>query len=358
MRSPAAMVEILSERIRSDITKYYPDLVPDQIEISGEPYGGAGTARTFRFRIHSTTRGVLPHVFVKLSPVTDERNWGRAEYDLLTSLYPRMPVVEPRCRVPRPLDYYPDLEALLLEEVSGRPFRKWFLKQNSRRRQHTQDLRWAIADCGLWLKTFHALTHGAQRSFDCLPFVEDIQKDLGKLADYGFTVDLISKAVMAVQGLKAIGEIQLPLAACHHDFTPGHVFISPNGVSVIDIHGTPGEFIYKDLAYWLGSTATINAFPFYPDFDYDHANGPLGGIFLEAYFSNNKDKLPESIAIAYLFKLQYLIQRFHDQRERVAAIIHPLASAIFSRLRLVNLFTRQMRGTLGALKAECHSLGI
>jgi hypothetical protein len=358
MSSSRTTLQILTDRIRNNIAIYYPGVDPDGIKIRGKRYGGSGTAKTFRFRIREKNRKPLRNIFVKLSPVTEELNWGRAEYDLLTSLYPRISVVEPRCCVPRPLDYYSDLEALILEEVEGKPFRKWFLRQNPRRCQRREDLHKAIADCALWLKTFHGLTHGGQKLFDFVSFVDALQDDVQKLADYGFSMNFIQMVRVLTDRVKGIGQIRLPIAACHNDFTPGHVFISSNGVSVIDIHGTLGEFIYTDLAYWLGSTATINAFPLHLGFDYEHANGPLGKVFLEAYFSDNKDRIPESTAIAYLFKLHYLVQRFFDQREKLAMTIHPVIRPLFSRWRLVRLFTRQLKATMNALEAEYDTLGI
>jgi hypothetical protein len=351
-------LHVLCERIKSNITKYYPDLSPDDVKVQGKPYGGAGTAKTFRFRITSTRQKYRYGIFVKFSPVTPTMNWGRTEYETLRFLYPRMSSVEPRCSVPRPLDYYDDMDALLMEEVEGMLFRKFFLSQNSRGHKQPSRLHTAISDCGRWLKTFHGVTYHGEKPFDYESFVEGFYNELDRLPDYGVAPTFVKTVTALLEQVRELDKTPLPVACWHYDFTPGHVFMTANGVCVIDIHGQPGAYIYEDIGHWLAAMATVNAFPRYSFFDYRSANGPLGSVFLQAYFSENQFKAPASFMLSSLFKLRYLIQMFHEQHERVSVAIHPAAAMAFSRFRLVKLFSCQILGTLRTISTERSTLGI
>lgn len=354
-------VESLASRIRERIDAYYPDLSMYSVKIKGRRWGGKGTAKTFRFEINFGDNGFRKVMFVKFSPFNSDNNMGRLEYEALSFLYPKMSLVEQHYNVPRPIDFYDDINALLIEEVEGLCFRDYLLRANSflSSEASISQLCTTVFNCGKWLELFHTLTREDKKTlFSVNEFSSSFVKELESLNRSGFNQRTVNSVRQLMNNLESLGKVfSAPLAMWHYDFTPGHVFVNNDNISVIDIYGTRGISIYEDIGHWLASMSVVNNLPRHPFFNFYAANGVLGEKFLDGYFTNGDIKRVESFLLAYLYKLKYLIITFHEQYTMISDAIHPLAAKLYSKLRLTRLFEKHIDETCQVAMKIFHGLG-
>ncbi|ODS33242.1 MAG: hypothetical protein SCARUB_01633 [Candidatus Scalindua rubra] len=359
LKNNSAEVDNLANRIRERIDTYYPDLNRNSIKIKGRRWGGKGTAKTFRFQINSGNNGLHKTIFVKFSPIYGENNMGLMEYNALKYLHPMMSLSDPFYNVPRPIDFYDDINAILIEEISGVCFRDYLLKTNSfiSSEESLSQLYSVVSNCGKWLKIFHTLTREDKEGlFHVSEFSNSFIKELEGLKQYGFKSSIVSSVKKLLKNLESLGRVfSMPLAMWHFDFTPGHAFINKDGIDVIDIFGIKGVSIYEDIGHWLASMSSVNNFPRYLFFDHSTANGILSEKFLNGYFYENDIKRDESFLLSYLHKLKYLVITFHEQYARISEAIHPLAAEIYSRFRLIRLFERHITETCKVILKILHA---
>lgn len=358
LNNNSSEVDNLASRIRERIGTYYPELNRNSIKIKGRYWGGKGTAKTFRFKINSGNDGLDKTIFVKFSPIYGKNNMGRMEYDALSLLHPKMSLVDPHYNVPRPIDFYDDINAILIEEISGVCFRDYLLRVNSflSSKESLSQLHSVVSNCGKWLKIFHTLTReNREKPFLVNEFTNSFIKELEGLKQYGFKSSTIKSAEQLLRNLESLNRVfSMPLAMWHFDFTPGHAFVDKDVINVIDIYGIKGAPIYDDIGNWLSGMSKVNSFPRYPFFDYPAANGILGEKFLDGYFSKNNIKRDGYLLLSHLYKLKYLIISFHEQYARISDVIHPLAAKLYSRLRLASLFEKHITETCNVTTKMLH----
>ncbi len=351
-------VKNLANRIRERIDTYYPDLSRCSVEIKGSRWG-EGVAKTFRFQINSSNNGLHKTIFVKFSPIYGKNNLGRMEYNALKFLHPNMPLVDQRFNVARPIDFYEDINAVLIEEISGICFRDYLLRTDSflSSGESLSQLCSVVSNCGKWLKIFHSITReNREELFLVSEFADSFSKELENLKGYGLKPSTVSSVKQLLGDLDRMNvAFSMPLAMWHFDFTPGHALISRNGISVIDICGIKGSSIYEDIGHWLASMSSVNNFPWYPFFDYSIANSILGEKFLNGYFNENDIKRDESVLLSYIHKLKYLVISFNVQNARIGDVIHPLAAKLYSRIRLARLFEKHIDETCNVILEIFHT---
>ena len=152
----------------------------------------------------------------------------------------------------------------------------------------------------------------------------------------------------------------LPCAKWHWDFTPGHVYLDNNRISVIDILGIDDTPIFEDIGRFLAGMIAINNFPFYPFYDFRRAEGPLCDSFMETYLSahSNYDK-EQFLLFTHIYKLKYLIIWFFSQYQRVSRKVSPAVGTAFANLRLVPFYERPIMNTINKIteKVQKRMLG-
>lgn len=361
--SDTQVAQILEKRFAERSRRYYPTFAGGAAGVRVVPWGGQETARTFRVELKGRTLAEKKVLFVKLCPIFERINPSRLEYETLQLLYERMPGCEARCRVSRPLDFFPELNAYAMESVGTRNLRRFLLKENSRFRstESLGRLRGAIGDCGKWLATFHSLTISpVRRRFSTKSLIEGINQDYcyESLRRYPFSTAFFREldALMArLAGLD--GTHDMPCAKWHWDYTPGHVYLDGDCVSVIDITGIDDTPIYEDIGRFLSELSVINTFPRYPQYDRRRADGELNEHFTRMYaFKLGLGGEPVEL-FAGIYKIKYLVIWFFSQHARVASKIHPLVAGAFARLRLVPLFERVIRRNIERVNAALDVRG-
>ncbi len=346
------LIDILKKRIKENINIYFPTLIGKEIEINGRPFGGVGTARTFRFEIRSKRNSQSHIVFVKLSPVFDGFNVGMLEYDALKFLHPKISSNNGLYDVPRPLDFYQDHKVLLIEGVEGMCFKNLLLKYNSTLagKSSLNRLKSIMFKCGGWLQRFHSITEIKERvTFDLQSFVGIFIDEIQALEKLGLNRRTVGHVWQIFERLKVIdNKLEMPVAMWHYDFTPGHVFINDDKVYGIDIMGRQAP-IYEDIGHWLASVAVVNALPRYPFYDYERANTILGECFLNGYYLQSNIEKNTYLILSNIYKLKCLIEMFSEQHARVSQYTYPFITNLFSRLRLAKIFQRHILQTIDVL---------
>jgi hypothetical protein len=348
-------IQIIKNKLFLNFEKYFQEFKGLEINIEGKLWGGQETARTFRFKISSVSKEYSYYVFVKLCPIYETVNPAKMEYETLELLYKTMPSFGTRYNVPRPLDYFDDLNAYVMKSVGEFNFKNYLLKRNSRFKPESQikDLYEIISDCANWLRIFHEITKSKHEvKFNLAQYIESLNEEwaYGSLKRYSFKCDVVKMIDELLQKLPIFdGKINLPCAKWHWDFTPGHVFLDGGKINVIDILGVNDTPIYEDIGRFLASLSTINNLPFYPFFDHDRADNSFCDVFIDAYLSGTNYKKETFLFFSYLYKLKYLIMWFLGQHYRVSTKVHPLIGDVFANLRLVSVFEGPLIKTIDVI---------
>ena len=66
------IIDCFPRELRDNVEKYYADLTPAGVMITGKPWGGQETARTFKFEIRPDSRSASAHYFHQIDTVFPE----------------------------------------------------------------------------------------------------------------------------------------------------------------------------------------------------------------------------------------------------------------------------------------------
>lgn len=357
------VVDSFSRELKDNVEKYYNDLTPTGVKITGKPWGGQETARTFRFEIRPVANRTVPRIiFIKLTPFFPSMNPAVMEYETLRLLYDKMPLVRDNCYVSRPLEYYPNFNAYSMESVGTRSFKPYLLKNNSRfRSDHTiSDLFSIVSGSAGWLSAFHEITRSKKSvQFSHKTILDGINEDFDyySLRKYDFSREMIKQLDHLVQNIALLdNKYDLPCAKWHWDFTPGHVYLDNNRISVIDILGEDDTPIFEDIGRFLASMTAINNFPLYPFYDFRRAEGPLCDRFIETYSSATEYNREQFLLFTHIYKLKYLIIWFFSQHQRVSRKVNAAVGTAYANLRLVSFYERPIVNTMNKINEKFESV--
>lgn len=351
--SDMELIDILTAKIRRNIESYCGAPSGSTL-VNGRPFGGQELSRMFKFEVASGKE--RRDFFIKLCPVFESLNPAESEYRTLKLLHGRMPE---GFGVARPIDFFPELNSYAMESVGKADFKSRLLKANSRFRGEaaTIDLHYNVAGCAKWLNAFHSLTSSGDKAFDFGLFMKAIEEDFDyrTLGSYGFKKETLSLLDSAMDGLASLkGELLMPCAAWHWDYTPAHVFLDRGMITVIDILGKGNTPVYEDVGHFLASLSTVNNLPFHPFFDFEFASSGLRQTFVNNYFGAIA---PDMRLFTNAYTLKYLILWFWGQYKRVGDKVHPLAASVFSKTRLSRLFEAPMARSAQEIISTVKELG-
>ena len=165
---------------------------------------------------------------------------------------------DPRLGAVRPLDYIPELRAIVMEVVEQPTLRRLVWKSARRWSSARQaDVDRAVRHAGAWLREFHAFPPDENET---ATLREDRADVVGALAAYGRFLEqelddarsFADAVATASRRAPALLPTTLPLGLGHGDFAPRNVFVSAEGrVTVVDMIGKWRVPIYEDLAYFI-----------------------------------------------------------------------------------------------------------
>jgi hypothetical protein len=341
--SDEEIINIVKLKILKNINTYYGIENESEVFISGKKWGGQETARTFRFQIQMSQSSRKDYIiFVKLCPEYKTINPALIEFATLKKLYPIMSKKSSRFYVSRPLDFFQDINGYAMESVGTKCFKNYLLSNNSKflNYKSISKLETIVSDCAKWLEQFHSITKSQHhKNFNIASVMTGISEDF----DHKNFKDLKLKNEILdiIEQLSMLnGNVNLPCAGWHWDFTPGHVYLDNNRISIIDIGGFPDAPIYEDIGRFIGAMAAINNFPWYPFYDHSRANIHLCDIFISAYLEETNYQKEPFTLFCYIHKLKYLIYWFYGQRMRINEKVGPIVEKLYTDLRLSRLYNQ------------------
>ena len=334
-----AVSDLVRNRIQDRIGEYFPYLLGTEYEVMRVPFLGNSSYPICLYQIKS--RGcVREEIFAKFPPVSEANNEGETEYKWLRFLFPKISVIHQNIGVPRPLDFYDDVNALLTVKLEGRNFKQVLLKYNSFMSSigHRIMLDYYIDLCGRWLRTFHDLTRSPNPKCLDNTFFQRVYEQLAQLQSYGFP-QAISLRIGELQHDIEAFAIRHPMtiASQHGDFGASNIIINRDYVYVIDLSYSRNESIYKDIGTFLAGLWTINPMPWHPTYDYRRLRY-LKRIFLRSYFGQCRTIIDE--VFVEIYSLRHMIMRcldHYDELKKLPAVFFKPGAAIWSRLYLVSM---------------------
>jgi hypothetical protein len=344
------------ERLRPRITTYFPEMEGMDCAIACVSMGG-DYAKTFKLDI--TGNGLRKVVFFKLCPIFRQLNPGTLEFNTLELLHDRLPKLNPNCAVARPLEFFQDWNAYAMESVVGENFKDRLLQLNSKfsgARSLTQ-LRAAVSKCGEWLKYFHAITKSPEpRPFATAEYVASIEEELelASLKRVRFDRSVLAKLDATLTLLPRLDGCPMPCAKWHWDYTPAHVFLDGDRVSVIDITGSDDAPIYEDVGHFLSALVTVNNLPWFPLYDRRRADGLLCDTFLEVYGGGEAND--KATLFANVYKLKCLLLWFNAQHCHVRKMLPQHVANGFVDYRLTRIFEPPLLSAINKIETGMMSV--
>lgn len=336
-------LRVVAERIGSRARDYGFDIV-NAGSVSMRPFQSASTQPLYLAEIGGGDGGTH-RVVVKFAPIFGQHREGLAEFTNLRAMSERLASSE-YLHVPRPLDYWDDVNALVTEHRPGTRFsarilsaRPWFITRRGRARlMHTSK------QCGEWLRVYHEVTARGDGPAIDDHFLARIRRDIDRIPVRGSFAELrrpIEEAAAVMRD--TLSQRRVPVSVRHGDFSPDNVHLDGDGICVFDLsHHAPAP-VYDDITFFLVTLDTMNPYPRYLAFDRRVAQA-LRAPFMDGYFgAEGAIRKQEDDPVMAAFKLKNLLRRCLRQR-RVASAAGPLALAAFDGLwvrgRYRDLITR------------------
>jgi hypothetical protein len=241
--------EALRNRIAARVSDYFPDLSkPITIRISKK----ARRAYSHIYQIEVRSRSHASRQIVVKGSAS-----ARREYDELRHLWEEF-AVQSSCGVARPLDYFEDGSALVMEAVGGSSlqtlFPRWFW-----RAADVQSAESACHMAGIWLRLYHSVA--ATTSFGSLDVagkLEDFQRTWGDLVGVGFSQRTGEEIFCRLSSsAKAVAAGSFARVRVHGDFSIDNVWFDRDKVVVLDISGVRRSAQELDIAAFLNSLLLV-----------------------------------------------------------------------------------------------------
>ncbi len=212
---------------------------------------------------------------------------ANSQYSSLLSIWPVFGNGGP-LSVPRPLDFFPDLPALVMERVEGEPLQKMIRKYYFSIKRRPALAR-ACRSSGEWLRRFHHATREASGRLDVEAKQDQAMVNVLTLESQGFTAGLCRQMeTFLVWRAKDVIGTDMEMALIHGDFTVDNVLLDGNKIIVLDLHGKDCNAIYHDLATFLNSLELMRlCWPLWGSFIDLCAKSFLAGYFGKTSYSAN-----------------------------------------------------------------------
>lgn len=336
-------IEEISKRLTLQLDALYPEVSGADFSMQGYSLGGL-FAHTFKFIL--TWNGKSVYIYAKICPMYENLNPAKMEFDTLSLVYKGMQVSSKIYAVARPLAYFSDMNCYTMESVGDQDLRSFYLKYNSilAKNETVSTLRKYICGSAEWLFLFHKITSSQDvQRFDVNRFIEGFSEEFNyrDLSEYSFrapVLTLINNTIGRLSGGNF--HINMPLAGWHWDYTPGHVYLDNNKISVIDILGMSNTPIYEDIGHFLASLTSINNLPKYPFFDRKRSATIFCDDFIDAYQSQSSIPDREFVLLTNIYRLKHLIIYFLIQNRRISDKFGKFAGTIYSNYRAIPLFEK------------------
>ena len=148
--------------------------------------------------------------------------------------------------VVRPLDYWDELNTVLIEKASGCDL------EILARSDEAASLR-AFTRCGQWLRAFHQDVHEPQtRVWDPEACRQRLVARRDKLAALGVPATGLDRLLRrAIDAARVSPQREVPCSVLHGDYKLRHIWATPDGIQVFDFGNVHAGDCYADIALFL-----------------------------------------------------------------------------------------------------------
>ncbi len=244
----------IETRLGEKLTDYFPNLNGGACSVECVKLRRFAYSTVYFFRINSKcnvseTSGIVVKIFAK--------QFGRhdipgAQYSALCSVWP---VFKNSFAfgLPRPLDFIPELPALVMEQVQGVPLQKMFWTIGLIPGRFGEVVQ-ACHQSGKWLKHFHRGTDTTPRPLDLLQKRDGAIENFVSLERFGFSKALLRRVRASIDDkAHRLAGVEMPTALVHGDFTVDNILVNKERYFAIDLTGRDINAVFHDLASFLNS---------------------------------------------------------------------------------------------------------
>lgn len=314
----------LVEHVRRRAPVYFPG-VTSGLRVDVRSRWQRAESNVYRLAIVADSE-MVREVILKIFPEAEIQYHAQAQYQAMVSMWPRFAQHE-TLRIPRPLDYFPEGPAIVMEVVAGESLQQ----RLTRRACWGHRTRSAERDCehaGQWLKFYHGPAPLEEACLDVDTKVKSFREAVGSLGEAG---------VGRRHGTKWVADLQadgdhlrprrLPMSRVHGDFTIDNLLLDGDRVAGLDVWAVDTNAIYHDLATFLNSLLLLRVTrPLSWRF-----LSRLRSAFLRGYFGSEPCDEP---ALAFLQRIGLV---------DVALAIRRRRPSPFARVLLTHLMVPAMR---------------
>jgi hypothetical protein len=216
----------------------------------------AAYSRLLIFRGSNSNGQLNLRLAVKVYTSGGQLDFARQQFDALRLLWVDFSKSQ-RLKIPRPVDFFPDLPAIVMEEVVGCGVQE-LVRWASWRYRSREKAATACQNCGEWLRHFHSVTGIAEGRLDATEKYKNLQLGVIQLSRYGFAAETCKFLETKIAPLaRTLSEQNDESSLVHGDFTVDNVLWDGNKTTVLDIEGCYQNLIYHDMASFLNSITLV-----------------------------------------------------------------------------------------------------
>jgi len=358
-KRPAAADDNLEQKIRARIEKCWPKYFPSLAtrpapEIVCLRTASRGFSVMFEYELRFARPG-SEHVLVKVrrdsrhgpylpGEVTQAPELLRREFDELSRAYRYFERRGNGLRVVRPIDYYQDLNAVLIEKASGCDLGLLA------RTDEAASLA-AVRRCGKWLRAFHEKVHKPRpRVWTIGEFETRLMRRRDKLVALGVPEKQLDPLLRDVIKLaRTCRQREVPCSLLHGDYKLRHIWAGPESIQVFDFGNVSPGPCYVDVAAFLVELSVLKLG--HPWFDTERVRR-YSETFLRAYFPMQPPPLLSFYVVESLLK-KWMRRRRTWSRTSTASRLHSCvrrlgAKSLVERWYLDRWFVARIRESLDA----------
>jgi tRNA A-37 threonylcarbamoyl transferase component Bud32 len=274
--------ETIRDRLLTRVHVYYPELVGIEPELLLEKQIKATYSTVYLFQVKSKNQGTFSRLGVAVkvfSPPPELPDLGIVQYSSLCSVWPLLK----NCRayaLPRPLDYFRDLDALVSERAAGESLQSLF-GTHRWTFGFSATFRHACVRSAQWLRRFHDVTRSESTIMDVQNKLMAARSNLSQLAQAGLRNDLSMAIGNAMRSAAdKLENVRHETAMVHGDYTVDNVLFYEGRVTALDLSGRHHSAVYHDIGTFLNSLSLIGmTWPMPKSAQREQAEAFLSGYF-------------------------------------------------------------------------------
>lgn len=254
MENNPHIVKYLMDNIPPRVCRYFPDLSKHlSIKILDQRHRLIRkNSVLYEISVVDHSRQTTRGIFVKL-PKDLSKRAVKNLYRHLVDVYNFSTSLPEELNVARPLDYLPEIGAIVTERVDGEE-----LKQLLRTGQGSPDQNEILKNCGRFLRAYHEKLGQITWQTDYRePYLKELRESLRLLKANGVGSNKVQEIL--VESQKAAGRLEagVPFCLTEKDYRHGNIIAQGSRIFLIEVNDPVHRPVYEDLAKFLNNLTTL-----------------------------------------------------------------------------------------------------